>query len=77
MVSFVEVKKDSKSKSNRDPERLDLEILAIGKRSGLSFDEINLFRVSDLFDYAGVYLGKSNNKPRKANQKDINAFYAN
>jgi len=74
----VEESKD-KSKGDRDPERLDLEILAIGKKTGLSFAEINEFRVRDLLSYARAYSGKEDDKPRprKAKQKDIDSFYAN
>ena len=75
MGSFVEESK-GKSKSNRDPERLDLELLAIGKKSGLSFAEMNEFRVRDLFAYVRVHTGAKDNRPRKANQEDINSFYA-
>ncbi|MDP4158380.1 MAG: hypothetical protein Q8911_01265 [Bacillota bacterium] len=74
-ASFVEENK-GKSKSDRDPERLDLEIIAIGKRCGLSLAEINEFRVRDLFAYARALTGESDEKPRKATQEDIDKFFA-
>jgi len=72
------VKEKSSKKSDREPsERFDLELLAIGKRSGLSFAEINELRIQDLLDYVGCYTGVKDEKPRKANQKDIDKFFAN
>jgi hypothetical protein len=60
------------------PERLDLELLAIGKRTGLSFSEINELRVRDLLAYADIYIGNKKQKPRRrmATQADIDAFFA-
>ena len=75
MAFFVEVSLDP-SKSDRDPERLDLELIALGKRSGLSMAEINEFRVRDLLAYVRVYTGAEDNRPRIANQKDIDKFFA-
>jgi len=55
-----------------------LELISIGKRTGLSFEEMNEFRVRDLLAYARVFTGagKEDDKPRKASQKDINTFYS-
>jgi len=53
----------------------DLELLAIGKRAGLTFDEIGLLRVSDLIEYARLYAGVKDDTPRKATQADIDKFY--
>jgi hypothetical protein len=58
------------------PERLDLELLAIGKRTGLSFMEINELRVCDLFAYADIYIGKKAKKARMATQEDIDRFFS-
>lgn len=58
-------------------ERIDLELLAIGKRSGLSFVEINEFRVRDLLDYVDVFTRPSKkSQRRKATQEDIDKFFA-
>lgn len=51
-------------------------MLAIGKRTGLSFDEINMLRVSDLIKYVNIYTGTEKNKPRKASQADIDRLLA-
>ena len=56
---------------------MDVELLAIGKRSGLTFTEINEFRVRDLLDYVSAYAGTEGSKTRRATQKDIDAFFAN
>jgi hypothetical protein len=58
------------------PERLDLTLLAIGKRTGLSFVEINELRVRDLLTYADIYTGNKKQKPRMATQEDIDRFFA-
>ncbi|WP_240371685.1 hypothetical protein [Anoxybacteroides rupiense] len=62
------------------PERPDLELLVIGKRAGLSFDEINELTVNDLLKYVNVYVEMANGKPKTrrkmATQADIDAFFA-
>lgn len=75
MAFFVKETKGT-SKHHRDPKRLDLELLALGKRSRLSFAEINELRVSDLLAYVGAYTGAQDDGPRKATQNDIDKFYA-
>ena len=50
-------------------------MLAIGKRIGLSFAEMNELRVADLFAFARSFMGKKNDGPRMATQEDIDAFY--
>lgn len=72
---------ESERKENNDtayeqPERLDLELLAIGKRTGLSFSEMNELRVRDLLAYADIYIGDKKQKTRMATQADIDAFFA-
>ena len=56
--------------------RMDLMLLCVGKKAGLSFDEINLMRVQDLLDYTNIYSEQDKDKPRKATQTDIDKFYA-
>jgi hypothetical protein len=58
------------------PERLDLELIAIGKRTGLSFSEMNELRVRDLLAYADIYIGKKAEKARMATQEDIDRFFS-
>ena len=73
---FVEA--DNSSKSNEEPEndfdRLDLELLAIGKKAGLSFAEINMFRVSDLIKYVKIYTGNDEQQAKHATQADFDSF---
>ena len=68
------------NESYEPPERQDLELLVIGKRSGLSFDEINELTVNDLLKYVNIYVdmetGKRKQHSRMATQTDIDAFFA-
>ncbi len=75
MAFFVEVK-DSKSKNDIQPEHIDLELLAIGKRTGLTFAEINEMSISDLLSYVSIYTGSEDGSSRKATQEDIDAFFS-
>lgn len=57
-------------------DRADLELIAVGKRCRLDFDELNLMRTRDLFAYADIYLGTpSDSAVRPATQADIDNFY--
>ena len=54
---------------------MDLELLAIGKKAGLTFDEINMFRVRDLIKFVQIYTGKDEEtEVRQANQSDFDSF---
>jgi hypothetical protein len=52
----------------------------IGKRAGLSFDEMNELTVNDLIKFANIYvdMATEKQKPRRrmATQADIDAFFA-
>ncbi|QOS82778.1 hypothetical protein JNUCC31_25140 [Paenibacillus sp. JNUCC31] len=52
-------------------------MLAIGKRIGLSMQEMSEMTCSDLIDLARSFTGKEEQKkgPREATQADIDAFY--
>lgn len=78
---FVEeTEQQNDDESYEPPERQDLELLVIGKRSGLSFDEINELTVNDLLKYVNIYVdmetGKRKQHSRMATQADIDAFFA-
>ena len=81
-VFFVEEaeQQTNDNESYEPPERHDLELLVIGKRSGLSFDEINELTVNDLLKYVNIYVdmetGKRKQHSRMATQADIDAFFA-
>lgn len=60
----------------KPPDRLDLELLVVGKKMGLSFDEMNMFRVRDLLKFIYIYAGEKDdqNTARQAGQADFDAF---
>ena len=64
-------KKTSKEAPNTD--RLDLILLANGKRMGFSLCEINEFRARDFVEITNIYSGKSP-ASKKASQQDIDKF---
>lgn len=69
---------ESKGQSGTNEEsdgKLALRLLALGKKSGLSFAEINELRATDLLDLARFYAGTDDDKPKEASQDDIDAFY--
>lgn len=72
----MEVTPGKQQRDEPEPERMDLMLLCVGKKAGLSFDEINLLRVQDLLDYVNIYSEQDKDKPRKATQTDIDKFYA-
>lgn len=61
---------------------LGMELIALGKRAGLSLAEINEFRTQDLLDYVKAYTGETQTKTteitgrRMATQEDIDRFYS-
>jgi hypothetical protein len=56
---------------------MELDLLAIAKRAGLSFMEANEFTVQELLDYVHAFTGAKDARPRMATQADIDKFYAN
>lgn len=72
----MEAESNQNDEDDTKPVRLDLELLAIGKRTGLSFEEMNELRASDLLEYAEFYTGKTSEESREATQEDIDAFYS-
>lgn len=67
---------DNGEPSDTEPDRMDLELLAIGKKAGLTFDEMNLLRVRDLLKYVQIYTGNNEETEtvRQAGQADFDAF---
>ncbi len=61
--------------SSELPDRLDLEWIAVGKRSGLSLPEMNELRIRDLAAYVEIYLMDPEEVERPATQDDIDAFF--
>ena len=61
--------------SDTEPDRMDLELLAMGKKTGLTFEEMNLFRVRDLLKFVQIYTGNDEEtEVRQATQADFDAF---
>ena len=61
--------------SDAEPDRMDLELLVIGKKMGLSFDEMNMFRVRDLIKFVRIYTGNDEEtEVRQANQADFDRW---
>lgn len=50
-------------------------MIALAKRIGLSFTELNELRVADLFALADSYFGVKNEDSHEATQDDIDAFF--
>lgn len=48
-------------------------LLSNAKKMGLTFDEVNLFRVRDLVEFTDIYFADVNdkNRTREASQEDI------
>jgi hypothetical protein len=66
---------DNGEPSDTEPDRMDLELLAIGKKAGLTFDEMNLFRVRDLLKYIQIYTGNDEGtEVRQATQADFDRW---
>lgn len=67
---------DNGEPSDTEPDRMDLELLAIGKKAGLTFDEMNLFRVRDLLKYIQIYTGNNDEgtEVRQATQADFDRW---
>lgn len=55
---------------------MEIDLLAVGKRAGLSFVEMNELRVKDLLDLVKSYMGKENEETKEATQDDIDKFFA-
>jgi len=72
---FVPGQPESREEFVDSDRRIDIVVLAVGKRIGLSFAEMNELRVMDLFDLARSYMGSKDDGPRMATQVDIDAFY--
>ena len=55
----------------------ETDLLALSKRIGLSFLELNELTVESLFAIAQSYMGteEESDEPRQADQSDIDAFF--
>lgn len=76
-ASFAPPKQTSNSAATPSDTPLDVELLTLGKRMGLSFIELNELRVCDLLDMAYCFIGTNEDKPEttQATQADIVSFF--
>lgn len=65
---------ESSESNNTQSNRFEIDILAIGKKIGISFEEMNELSVQDFIDLAQSFLGEKNKK-REATQQDIDNFF--
>jgi len=67
---------DNGEPSDTEPDRMDLELLVMGKKTGLTFEEMNLFRVRDLLKFVQIYTGNNEETEtvRQATQADFDSF---
>lgn len=66
---------DNGEPSDTEPDRMDLELLVIGKKAGLTFEEMNLFRVRDLLKFVRIYTGNDEGTEiRQATQADFDRW---
>lgn len=63
--------------SSSDVDRLDLLLLANGKRMGFSLAEMNEFRLRDFIELTNLFMGSGdqNETVRNATQGDIDKFF--
>lgn len=75
-LELLERQQERNQKRSDPIERTDLLLLANGKKMGLSFSEINTFRVRDFIEFTDIYFAgeSSGNTHRTATQADIDAL---
>jgi hypothetical protein len=73
-LSQIEKKDEKTIKENKE---FAYDILTIAKKMHISFEELSILRIKDLFKFADSYMDKSTdkNKKKKASQEDIDKFY--
>ena len=72
--------KDIESKSESKPDaNYEVSLLAIAKKVGLSFDELNILTMNDFMDFVDIHLEKTSDRvvERDATLEDIEKFYSN
>lgn len=76
MAFFVQ--QDYSNQQSQQPastENLALKVLVIGKKMGLTFQEMNELRLKDLFLMADIYCGEEPPGVREATQEDIDRLF--
>lgn len=67
--------KQSQSKKQSD-DNFEISLLVIAKRVGLSFEEINMMTLQELFDFVDLWAGGNSDGPVEATQADIDKFFS-
>ena len=62
MAFFVQQGHSNQDNQQTSTENLALKVLVIGKRMGLTFQEMNELRLQDLFLMADIYCGEDPNR---------------
>ncbi|WP_251643988.1 hypothetical protein [Paenibacillus illinoisensis] len=71
----MESKEQSNSSDSTNYERFDLLLITIGKHMRLDLSEMNELRVVDLIEMSKIYHGSKDDKPKEANQDDIDRLF--
>lgn len=76
MPPFVAKKHQNQSNGSVDEDfNYEVSILAAAKKTGLSFEELNLLTLNDFFDYVDMWMGEDKEIIKEATQEDIDYFY--
>lgn len=75
MAFFVQQGHSNQDNQQTSTENLALKVLVIGKKMGLTFQEMNELRLQDLFLMADIYCGEEPPGVREATQEDIDRLY--
>lgn len=68
--------KPRKKPSQNDDDDYEVSLLVIAKRVGLTFSELNLMTLQELFDFVDIWMGDGgDDSPQEATQADIDAFF--
>lgn len=63
-----------KRTSSKLSDDLALGMLVTAKHMGLSFEELNLFSLTDFIKFSDMWIGEDPDAPRPATQADIDRF---
>lgn len=65
----------NQSKKQND-DNFEISLLVIAKRVGLSFEEINMMTLQELFDFVDLWIGNRGDRPAEATQADIDKLFS-
>lgn len=73
-AALLERKRPSTPASSEHDDDYELGVLVGAKRMGLSFQELNMFSLSDFIQFSNMWVGDDEDAPRPATQADIDRF---